>query len=218
MKPVSMLSKTVLFRRYSYKILKTEPFQYFFGIYKETTPIVLVTVLAEIVVGLELIRVQELFYLLPALIIILPGLLENRGNIASNLAQRLGTAVHLGTIGWEQGLNDELKVNFISTLLLSAILSVTLTSVAYLYVLLFNIPHISLVGFLFVTLTMSLGIGTILTVITVLVVLLSHHFGLDPDNVTIPIIATIGDILTVGSLYFVLNIMLLIDKTIPIFQ
>ena len=79
-------------------------------------------------------------------------------------------------------------------------------------------PHISIFGFLFVTLIMSLGIGTILTIITVLVVLLSHKFGLDPDNVTIPIIATIGDILTVGSLYFVLNFMLLIDKSIPIFN
>lgn len=210
-----MLSKVHPLPRRPYKILKSETFHYFFGIYKETTPIVLLTVFAEIIVGLELIRVQELFYLLPALIVILPGLLENRGNIASNLAQRLGTAVHLGTVGWEQGINDELKVNFIATLLLSGILSVTLTTVAYGYVVLFNIPHISFFGFLFVTLTMSLGIGTVLTIITIFVVLLSHRFGLDPDNVTIPIIATVGDILTVGSLYFVLNILLLLDKSIP---
>lgn len=210
-----MLSTALPLPKRSYNILKTETFHYFFRIYKETTPIVLLTVFAEIIVGLELIRLQELFYLLPALIVILPGLLENRGNIASNLAQRLGTAVHLGTIGWEQGLNDELKVNFIATLMMSGILSVTLTSVAYVYVVLFNIPHISFFGFLFVTLTMSLGIGSLLTIITIFVVLLSHRFGLDPDNVTIPIIATVGDILTVGSLYFVLNFLLLLDKSIP---
>lgn len=213
-----MLPKTIHFRKNPYTVVKTEQFKYFFNIYKETTPIVLVTVLAELVVGLELLKVQQLFGLLPALIIILPGLLENRGNIASNLAQRLGTAVHLGAIGWSLGFNDELKVNFIATLMLSGILSLTLTTVAYLYVVIFNVPHISLFGFLFVTLTMSLGVGSILTVITIFVVLLSHRFGFDPDNVTIPIIATIGDILTVGSMYFVLNFMLLIDKSIPIFS
>lgn len=215
---LAMLPKTFHFHRRPYNIIKTEKFNYFLGIYKETTPIVLVTVLAEIVVGLELLRVQQLLGLFLGLLIILPGLLENRGNIASNLAQRLGTAVHLGAIGWDLGFNDELKVNFIATLLMSATLSLTLTGVAYLYVVLFNVPHISIFGFLFVTLTMSLGIGSILTIITIFVVLLSHRFGFDPDNVTIPIIATIGDILTVGALYFVLNFMLLLDKSIPIFQ
>ena len=201
-----------------YNMIKSEKFKYFSDIYKETTPIVLITVLAELVVGLELLRVQALFGLLPGLLIILPDLLENRGNIASNLAQRLGTSVYLGIIGWDLGMNDELKVDFLSTLFLSGILSITLSTLAFLYVVLFGIPHISIFGFLFITLIMSLGIETILTIITVLVVLISHKLGLDPDNVTIPIIATVGDILTVGSLYFVLNFMLLIDKSISIFK
>ena len=142
-----MLPKTVHLLGNPYNIVKTERFKYFFNIYKETTPIVLVTVLAELVVGLELLRVQKLFGLLPALIIILPGLLENRGNIASNLEQRLGTTVNLGTIGWSLGFNDELKVNIIATLMLSAILSLTLTTVSYAYVVLcskyISYPNIS---------------------------------------------------------------------------
>ena len=199
-------------------ILKSDSFKYFLAIYKETTPIVLVTVFAEMIVGLELIRVQELFVYLPALVLILPGLLENRGNIASNLAQRLGTSVHLGVISWDLGFNEELKVNFFATLILSGTLSLTLTTLAYIYVVLANISHISYLGFLFVTMFMSLGIGTILTIITILVVLLSHRYGLDPDNVTIPIIATVGDILTVGSLYFVIRLVLQIDTWLPIFK
>lgn len=201
-----------------HNILKSDSFKYFLGIYKETTPIVLITVFAELIVGLELIRVQELFIFLPALVLILPGLLENRGNIASNLAQRLGTSVHLGVISWDLGFNDELKVNFLATLILSGTLSLTLTTLAYLYVVVAGIPHISYMGFLFITMTMSLGIGTLLTIVTILVVLLSHRYGLDPDNVTIPIIATVGDILTVGSLYFVIRFVLLIDTWVPIFK
>lgn len=213
-----MLPKKSQIRFHPSNIIKSETFKYYFGIYKETTPIVLVTVFAELIVGLELIRVQELFIFLPALVLILPGLLENRGNIASNLAQRLGTSVHLGVISWDLGFNDELKVNFFSTLILSGTLSITLTTLAYIYVVLANIPHISYLGFLFVTMFMSLGIGTILMIITIFVVLLSHRYGLDPDNVTIPIIATVGDILTVGSLYFVIRLVLLIDTWTPIFK
>lgn len=214
-----MLPKTFRVRRNPYNIIKTEKFKYFAEIYKETTPIVLVTVLAELVVGLELIRVQELFPFFLGILIILPGLLENRGNIASNLAQRLGTGVHLGIVSFDLGLNDELKVNIISTIILSATLSLTLSILAYIYVIVFKIPHMSLFGFLFITLTMSLVIGTILTLITVFVVLLSHKFGFDPDNVTIPIIATVGDILTVFSLYIILEIMLIINNNwIPILR
>ena len=206
-----MLPKTFRVRRNPYNILKTEKFKYFLGIYKETTPIVIVTVLAELVVGLELLRVQQLFPLFVGIVIILPGLLENRGNIASNLAQRLGTSVHLGLISFDFGLNEELKVNIISTILLSATLSLTLTTLAYFSIILFNVAHtVTFFGFLFITLTMSLGIGTLLTMVTVFVVLLSHKFGFDPDNVTIPIIATIGDILTVFALYGVLEFMLFV--------
>ena len=206
-----MLPKTFRVRRNPYNILKTEKFKYFLGIYKETTPIVLVTVLAELFVWLELLRVQQLFPLFVGIVIILPGLLENRGNIASNLAQRLGTSVHLGLISFDFGLNEELKVNIISTILLSATLSLTLTTLAYLYIILFNVAHtVTFFGFLFITLTMSLGIGTLLTMVTVFVVLLSHKFGFDPDNVTIPIIATIGDILTVFALFGVLEFMLFV--------
>lgn len=214
-----MLPKTFRIKRNPYNIIKTEKFKYFLEIYKETTPIVLVTVLAELVVGLELIRVQKLFPLFLGILIILPGLLENRGNIASNLAQRLGTAVHLGVVGWDLGLNDELKVNIISTILMSATLSLTLSVLAYTYAVIFNVPHMPLLGFLFITLTMSMIIGTLLTMVTVLVVLISHKYGFDPDNVTIPIIATIGDILTVFSLFIFLNIMLFVDQSwFPLFQ
>ena len=51
----------------------------------------------EIISGGLLTGIKEFYYLLPGIFLIIPGLMELRGNISSNLAQRLGTALHLAS-------------------------------------------------------------------------------------------------------------------------
>ena len=194
------------------RFLSSEEWYRFKRIYFETTPIVLVTVIVEIIAGIELLRVSEFYLLLPGLLLITPGLMEARGNNVTSLAKRLGSSVHLGLVGWDLGINDEVRVNVIATIMISIIVSFALSIMAFLAAILFNMPHISFLGFLSIALLMSLLVGTFLTFLTVLVVLIAHKLGLDPDNVTIPVVATLGDILTVGSLYVVIKAVLKLDS------
>ncbi len=196
--------------------LESEEWRRIERIYKEATPVVLVTVLMEIIAGLELLRVSDYYVLLPGLLLIIPGLMEARGNVVTSLAQRLGSSAHLGLINWDLGINDEVKVNWTATIILSSLLSFVLSLLAYLTAVILKMPHMSFWGFLSIALLMTLIVGTTLSSLTVLVVLLAHRLGLDPDNVTIPIVATLGDIFAVGSLYFIIRIVLFMDHFIKI--
>ncbi len=117
----------------------------------------------------------------------------------------------MGLVDWDLGINDEIKVNFLATIYLNLILSLALALMAYFSAILLGMVHMTLWGFLFIALMMAVVVGTFLSFLTVLVVLLAHRYGLDPDNVTIPIIATLGDILTIGFLFAVIRMTLFLD-------
>jgi mgtE-like transporter len=176
-------------------------------VYREAVPFLLLTAIAELMAGSLLIRVEESVATLAGFFVLVPGLMQLRGNISTSLAQRLGSATHLGTISWKQGLNAPLKANIKASFILVSIVSFFLGLGAY------GVSFITLsimgtqVGqlrspLLFVSIAMitALFASIIQVTITVLVSLLSHAHGLDPDNVTIPVVAAIGDIITVTCL------------------
>lgn len=198
------------------KLVQSEEFKIFSRIYKETASIAVITAFVELIVGIQLLSISNYYTYLPGLLLIIPGIMENRGNVISNLAQRLGSSLHLGIIGWDLGFNDELRVNLYATIILNVSVSIFLAFLAFIASIILNIPgHMSLIGFLTITLFMSLFIGTALTCLAILVVLLSHKLGLDPDNVTIPTIATIGDSITIASLFLAITFVDIVNGLFP---
>lgn len=173
-------------------------------VYREAMPFLLLTALAELLAGSLLIRVEESVVTLVGFFVLVPGLMQLRGNISTSLAQRLGSATHLGTISWKQGLNAPLKANIKASFILVTIVSFFLGLGAY------GVSFITMsfaggqVGqvrspLLFISIAMitALFASLVQVTITVLVSLLAHARGLDPDNITIPVVAAIGDIITV---------------------
>ncbi|MHA2098197.1 MAG: magnesium transporter [Candidatus Kariarchaeaceae archaeon] len=197
--------------------LRNSPsYTYFMRIYKESTPVIMMTTLAEIFAGLILAKSEESILMIPGLIIIIPGIMASRGNIVTSLSQRLGTSVHLGIIKWELGVNKEIVTNFYATMILSFLVAIIMGTLGYIATLVLGIEHISLFGFLLATVFMALIMGTILSILTILTVLLSHRLKLDPDNVTVPIVATLGDIAVVGFLIVLVKFLLAVDTIMPI--
>lgn len=191
-------------------------------VYREAMPVLLLTVLAELFAGALLISLDINFASLIGLFILIPGLMQLRGNISTSLAQRLGSGTHLGTISWKQGLNQPLRANikaaFYLVLIISFVLAVgawfvsmTIQTAAPQSGLLLQLSH-----FLFIALVTALLASAVQVTITVTVALLAHARGLDPDNITIPIVAAIGDIITIGCLIIAISIALAIIPPIPI--
>jgi mgtE-like transporter len=172
-------------------------------VFRETLPVVLGATIGELLAGLVLGGMKESLMLLPGLIVLIPAVLDLRGCISSALGSRLGSALHLGLVGWDKGMNTELKANIQASLMLSAATSLFVGAVAYIVNMALKIPTISFIGLVLVSFVSSIMAATSQVTITIVVSFTSYRRGLDPDNITIPAMATIGDILGVTYIFLV---------------
>jgi len=166
--------------------------------------ILIVCAIIEILAGNVMQGMKDRFTVtLPGLILVIPPLLDLRGNVNGALASRLGTALHTGIIEPKLSMTKELKVNISSSLILSLIASGTIGILASLTGALFGIGPINFIAL--VTIAVAAGVisGIILAALTVAVSIASYIRGWDPDNITAPLMATIGDLITMVSVFFV---------------
>jgi mgtE-like transporter len=146
---------------------------------------------------------DRLTVLLPALIVMIPPLLALRGNVNGALASRLGTALHTGIIEPRLSMSAELRVNITSSLILSFLASVTIGLLSAGASALIGIQPINAPALLTIAVVAGVVSGIILAGLTVLVSIISYERGLDPDNVTAPLMATIGDLITMVSIFLI---------------
>ena len=166
-------------------------------------PFIGFTTLAEIGAGAMLLQMQDFFLLIPGLLFLLPGLMTLRGNIAASMAQRLGSAIHIGIVSWEKGYNQIIRENVNASVALSLIFSVILSLGIFGWSIVVNAPISSLVILIIVALMTAGFSGVIQSFVAVFVAVYAAYRGLDPDNVTIPVLAMIGDLLTVAFVLIV---------------
>jgi len=177
-----------------------------YRVYREAMPILFFTVLAELFAGAMLLTFDVHFASMLGLFVLIPGLMQLRGNISTSLAQRLGSGTHLGMISWKQGLNEPLRANikvaFFLVIIMSFLLAIGAFSVSMITQSL--VPRsgrlLDLRHFLIISIGTALLASAFQVTITVTVALLAHARGLDPDNITIPVVAAIGDIITIVCL------------------
>lgn len=190
-------------------------------IYREAMPVLLLTALAELMAGGLLQNIEVFYAILPGLVVLVPGLMQLRGNISTSLAQRLGSATHLGLVSWKQGFNTPLRSNVKASLVLVTVMSFLLglgawgatQLVSFTTLLSYGVVLVStmtLPRFITVSMVTALLASLVQVTTTVLVALIAHARGLDPDNVTIPVVATVGDILTVACLLASINFALML--------
>ncbi len=169
----------------------------------EATPFIIFTALAELAAGNILVSMNRTLSFLPGILFLLPGLMESRGNISTSLAQRLGSAIHLGLISWEDKVNEELRENIYATFFLSLMVNSVYVFLCYGFMFFFRIVNIGLFWLLIISLATTILSCLTQIFLTVTISLYFSYKGFDPDNVTIPIVATIGDLLTVFYLILV---------------
>jgi mgtE-like transporter len=139
--------------------------------------------------------------LLPGLLMMIPPILDLRGNVNGALASRLGTALHSGIIRPKMMMTTELKNNITSSLILSFLASATIGILAFGVNVLLGRPTIGILTLVMMAVFAGVVSGLILAFVTVGVAVVSFKRGWDPDNVTAPLMATLGDIITVVCLF-----------------
>ncbi len=150
--------------------------------------------------GLTLQEMEERLAMLGGLALMVPPLLDLRGNINGALASRLGTSLHTGVIEPRLKLTAELRANLVASLVLSFITSLTIGGLAWAIGIATGM-EVNLLSLVSIAIIAGFASGLILALVTVLVAVFTYLRGWDPDNTTSPLMATVGDFLTVGCIY-----------------
>jgi mgtE-like transporter len=128
--------------------------------------------------------------------VVIPGIIALRGNISTAFGSRLGSAYHLGIINAENMWNEELKQNVMGSIILSITVSLLVGILAYITTVLFFTINPNPYKLISIVLLAGLFSALILTTLTIIIIYLVFKRGYDPDNITGPALATVGDIIT----------------------
>jgi len=172
---------------------------------KESILVLLVSLLTSVLAGSFLGVSNEILLLLPGLIILIPGSIDLRGSLFSALGSRLSSALHLGSIEHFSFHNNIVKKNISASLTLSVTTSSILGILAWFFSFGLGLETMSIWGFIFVSVIGGIISGLILMCITFAIAFKSFKKGWDPDNVTSPIISSIGDFITIPVLIMSAN-------------
>ncbi len=145
---------------------------------------------------------EEYLVLVPGLLMILPPTVGLRGNIFGALAARLGSKLHLGDIEPHFKQNRELKVQLLASGIQLVLLSLAIPLVGIVIGVIFSMEMAGVHELLFISIIAAVISGFLMFCISFGITFAAFRKGWDPDNVSAPIIASAGDILTIPILFF----------------
>ncbi len=157
--------------------------------------------LIDLFPGYFLGQFEYLLEKVPGLLIILPPTVGLRGNIFGALGARLGSKLHLGTIEPRFRNNKEIRTQLSAASVQLLFLSVLIPAVAILIGKIFGLEVADFQSLLFISVSAAILSGALMFMITFGITFISFNKGWDPDNVTAPIVASAGDILTIPIIF-----------------
>ncbi|MCR5026447.1 MAG: magnesium transporter [Methanobrevibacter sp.] len=181
-------------------------FQNFFSVHdyiiKESFIALLICALGDLFAGIVLGNMTFFLKAFPGLLVIIPGAIGMRGNIFGSFASRLSTNLHIGIVSPKFELSEQLNNNIISSFVLTLVLSLFLAIIAKIFCIIFNFESISIIDFILISIIAGVVSNIIMLPLTMLISFRSFKRGWDPDNVTTPIIAAVGDLFTLPAIIF----------------
>jgi mgtE-like transporter len=163
--------------------------------------VLLVCALIDLLPGYFLGVLERYLILVPGLLVLLPPTVGLRGNTFGALASRLSSKLHLGTLSSSISGNRELKDQIIATSIQLMVISTIIPFVGSLVSMIFGMEVAPISILLFISITSGIISGILMLVISLGITFIAFRKGWDPDNVSAPIIASSGDILTIPILF-----------------
>ena len=175
-------------------------------ILKESFPVLFLCTVGGVLAGVILQDMEMDLKETPGILILLPAILGMRGNISGALGSRLASALHLGLISPELRWNKPLSDNFWASIILNVVMSFLLGIVAFLTCVATGYEGASVIQLTAISLIAGTLAGLILTFLSIFLALVTFSRGLDPDNVLMPSLSTVGDIITILCLLVAVRI------------
>jgi Permease, similar to cation transporters len=156
---------------------------------------------ADLVAGLFLSSMETYLLLIPGMMILVYSAIGMRGNIFGAMGSRLGTSMHMGTFGISFGKGEVLRSNIESSIALTFLISLAMGVIGWVFVGFFGFGDIRVIDFVFISMMGGLLAGLVLLVFNILIAKEGFKRDWDVDNITAPLIAAAGDIVTMPMLF-----------------
>ncbi len=160
----------------------------------------ILALVADSFAGILLNKSISVFNAIPGLLMILPALLDMRGNVYGAQISRLSSKLHLGEI--KSVKDKKVKINIISSIALAFTVSyimILLTSGVFYLTKQVVIPILLI---LTIVLTNHFFTSSILTPFAAFLSVKSFQKKWNPDNIGVPLISAVGDFLVVFFMVF----------------
>ncbi|MBN2013883.1 MAG: magnesium transporter [Candidatus Altiarchaeota archaeon] len=181
----------------------------------ESIPIQIICVVGGIGAGVILTGMEHDLLGIPGLLILLPASLGMRGNISGALGSRLASGLHLGLIEPEIRWGKPLSDNVWSAMFLNVLMALISGIIACIAYEITNVEtHANVIQLTLISLIAGTIAGLFLTALSVYLAIATYSKGFDPDNVLMPALSTVGDVITVFCLFFAVKVVSLIPTSI----
>ena len=141
------------------------------------------------------VQMAETFLENPTLFVLIPVMVDTGGNIGTILSARLSTRLHLGDI--EFRLRDPVIVANVTAVLLLSVTMFTILALAAYAIGAFLGGSLELSVLFVVSVGSGLGITVVSVVISIAATYRAVAWGIDPDDVVVPLVTSICDVLGV---------------------
>lgn len=172
--------------------------------FKEILSSELISIIGGLFAGIILAIYTENIFVIPGMLIILPGFLELKGNISGSFSARLSSGLFLKIIDPNKYNTKQIRQNIIASLFLSIFVCLILGFIAFLVnYILFGIYYYKII---LIPIIAGIISNIIELPITLFLTFYIFRKGYDPNNIVGPLLTTIGDFVSVIALLFTIFI------------
>jgi len=156
---------------------------------------------ADLFAGIFLGSMETYILAIPGMMILVYSAIGMRGNIFGAMGSRLGTSMHMGTFKMSYKSGSILRSNIESAIGLSFLISFAMGIIGWAVVVIFDFGSIHIASFVFISMLGGLMAGIVLLGINLMIARTGYKRDWDVDNITAPLIAAAGDIVTMPMLF-----------------
>ena len=176
------------------------------GIMRTMLPVLVVLTAIELGSGLVLDTFESTLLQYPSLLVLVPVTIGMAGNLGSILASRLSTAVHLGLLSFAP-TDDRLAGNAFAIVGLAVTLFPLVGAGTWAVQALLGATRLPFLTVVTVALTSGVVLAVLAIAVTAITTYAAYRFELDPDDVVIPIVTNVCDVLGVLVLFGVVRLL-----------
>ena len=156
---------------------------------------------ADLFAGLLLDQMEDYLLTITGMMVLIYSAIGMRGNIFGAMGSRIGTAMNIGTFEMSLKRGTVLRANFDSAIALTLVMSIAMGVTTWAVALVFFGGKADVWDLVFISTVGGFLAGLIVLGFNILIAYAGSKRGWDVDNISAPLIAAIGDIVTMPMIF-----------------